>query len=106
MDDTRMADAIKPNSNFRSWFYDQDAPKEIPMSEPEQKFYDVVGIKLISLKSFVSWLLLKGAIRARDSRGISITEFPIEKKIYYLIVNVPNIKKVADEFNKAFSNIR
>lgn len=98
------------NTNFERFFYDSNGKKEdITMSPSEQKFFDVVGVKINSLKSFISWLILKkqitNLVKVTGERPIALISLPAEKKIALLVKQIKNIKELALEYNKVFGDI-
>jgi hypothetical protein len=98
------------NSNFASWYYSNEGKKvDITQAPAERKFFDVVGVKIPSLKSFISWLILKkhitNLIEVKGERPLALISLPAEKKIAALVKNIKNIKDLALEYNKAFGNI-
>jgi hypothetical protein len=97
-------------SNFERWFYKADGKKEdVTQSPAERKFFDVVGVKINSLKSFISWLILKkhitNLVKVKGERPIALISLPAEKKIALLVKEIKNIKELALEFNKVFGDI-
>lgn len=106
-------------NNFERWFYNHDGKKEDVTQAPAEKmFFDVtggvkdgkeIGVKIKSLKSFISWLILKkhiaNLIKVKGQKPISLISLPAEKKISMLVKNIKNIKDLAVEFNKVFGDI-
>ena len=97
-------------SNFERWFYDATEKKVDDTQAPSEKmFFDVVGIKINSLKSFISWLILKkyitNLVKVKGEKPIALLSLPVERKIAMLVKNVKDIKDLALEFNKVFGDI-
>lgn len=109
-------------SNFEMWFYTTDGKKEdITLGHGEQLFFDVTGgetkdsngrekgIKIKSLKSFISWLILKkyisNLIKVKGEKPLSLISLSPEEKIATLVKNIKNIRELAIEFNKVFGDI-
>jgi hypothetical protein len=93
-------------ANFASWYYNNDKKVDASQSAPEKAFFDVVGIKIPSLKAFISWLILRGHIKSivkvNNKKPTNLLTLPIEQKINYLVKNLKNIEKLAKEYNKIF----
>ncbi len=95
---------------FEMWFYNSTGKKEDATQAPsEAKFFDVVGIKINSLKSFIAWLILKkhikSVIEVKGEKPLALINLPLEKKIAYLVKNLKDVKDLAKEFNKANGDI-
>jgi hypothetical protein len=98
------------SSNFERWFYNANGKKDDVTQQPaERKFYDTVGVKINSLKSFISWLILKkhitNLVKVKGEKPMSLISLPAEQKISMLVKNIKNIKDLAVEFNKAFGDV-
>ena len=98
------------SSNFESWFYAADGKKvDVTQAPAERKFFDVVGVKIQSLKSFISWLILKkhitNLVKTKGEKPLPLISLPAEKKIALLVKSIKNIKELALEFNKAYGNV-
>ena len=97
-------------SNFEMWFYNVNGKKEdVTQAVPERMFFDTIGVKIKSLKSFISWLILKkhitNLVEVRGSKPIALISLPAEKKIAMLVKRIKNIKDLSLEFNKVFGDI-
>lgn len=84
--------------NFKDFFYNKNTQKT-----DEDIFYDVVGVKIPSLSSFIAWLILKNYIKpyykdTKHSVPQRILHLPISQKINFLVKNVNNLKEKAIEF--------
>ena len=97
-------------SNFEMWFYNANGKKEdVTQAVPERIFFDLVGVKIKSLMSFISWLILKkhitNLVEVRGAKPIALISLPAEKKIAMLVKRIKNIKDLSLEFNKVFGDI-
>lgn len=97
-------------SNFEMWYYDAKGKKEdVTQALPERLFFDTVGVKIKSLKSFISWLILKkhitNLVKVKGEKPIALISLPAEKKIAMLVKSIKNIKELSLEFNKVFGDI-
>lgn len=98
------------SSNFERWFYNDNGKKDDVTQQPaEKQFNEVVGVKISSLKSLISWLILKkhitNVVQTKDDRPVSLISLPTEQKISILVKNIKNIKGLSVEFNKVFGDI-
>ena len=94
-------------SNFSTWYYDNKNKKvDVSMAPSEKMFFDVVGVKIPSVKAFISWLILKRLInpiiKEKNKKPKNLLTMPIELKIEYLVSNLKNIDKLANEYNTIF----
>jgi hypothetical protein len=94
-------------SNFSTWYYNNKNKKvDVSMAPSEKMFFDVVGVKIASLKAFISWLILKKlinpTIKEKNKKTQNLLVLPTEKKIEYLVSKLKNLDKLADEYNKIF----
>jgi hypothetical protein len=94
-------------TNFSTWYYDNKNKKvDVSMAPSEKMFFDIVGVKIPSLKSFISWLILKKAInpiiKEKDKKSENLLSLPLEKKIHYIVSKLKNIESLANEYNKIF----
>lgn len=92
-------------SPFETWFYNTSGKKEdVTQAEAEKTFFDVVGVKIKSLVSFISWLILKKHIKSiievKGEKPLAVINLPLKKKISHLVKSLKNIKDLAKEFNK------
>lgn len=97
-------------SNFEMWFYNANGKKDdVTQAPPERMFFDTVGVKIKSLKSFISWLILKkhitNLVKVKGEKPIALISLPAEKKIAMLVKSIKNVKELAVEFNKVFGDI-
>jgi hypothetical protein len=93
--------------NFSTWYYNNKNKKvDVSMAPSEKMFFDVVGIKIPSLKAFISWLILKKLInpiiKEKDKKTLNLLSLPVEKKVHYLVSKLKDIDKLANEYNKIF----
>ncbi len=97
-------------SNFEMWFYNANGKKDdVTQAIPERMFFDTVGVKIKSLKSFISWLILKkhitNLVKVKGEKPIALISLPAEKKVAMLVKSIKNVKELALEFNKVFGDI-
>lgn len=91
---------------FKDWY---EKPKELKKeSTDEDAFFDTIKVKIPSLKSFISWLILNkhitGSIKQRHTNApVLLLSLPIEKKLLYLS-KIKNIEKLTDEYNFKLGN--
>lgn len=76
------------------------------MAPSEKMFFDVVGVKIPSVKAFISWLILKRLInpiiKEKNKKPKNLLTMPTELKIEYLVSNLKQIDKLANEYNTKF----
>ena len=94
-------------ANFSTWYYNNKNKKvDVSMAPSEKMFFDIVGVKIPSLKAFISWLILKKLInpiiKEKDKKPLNLLILPNERKIEYLVSKLKNIDKLANEYNKIF----
>jgi hypothetical protein len=94
-------------ANFSTWYYDNKNKKvDVSMAPSEQMFFDVVGVKIPSLKAFISWLILKKLInpiiKEKNKKPQNLLVLPTERKIEYLVDKLKNLEKLAHEYNNIF----
>ena len=90
--------------SFKDWYHGNDEVKE---NTSEDVFYETVGIKIPSINSFCSWLVLNKHMPARvrlreNQRPKSFLDIEDEDKIYHMVREVKEIKKLAKEFASKF----
>lgn len=90
--------------SFRDWYYGDEKKVE---TTTEDVFYETVGVKVPSIKSFCSWLVLNKhmppRIRLRENKKPqSFLDLHDEQKIYHMVKEVKEIKKLAEEFASKF----
>lgn len=95
-------------ANFSTWYYDNKNKKvDVSMAPSEKAFFDVVGVKISSLKAFISWLILKKLvnpiIKEKGKKPKNLLILPTEQKIEYLVRSLKNVEKLANEYNSIFS---
>lgn len=95
--------------NFSTWYYDNKFKKvDVSMAPSEKMFFDVVGVKIPSLKAFISWLILKKLInpivKEKNKKSQNLLVMPTERKIEYLVSKLKNLDKLADEYNTIFGD--
>lgn len=95
--------------NFATWYYDNKNKKvDVSMAPSEKMFFDVVGVKIPSLKAFISWLILKKLInpiiKEKNKKPQNLLVLPVERKIEYLVNSLKNIEKLANDYNAIFGD--
>lgn len=96
---------------FKDWYYNEDKASHLAETNVAEKhFEEVVGVKIPSLKSFISWLILKreisGSVKLQNKKKpVSLMSLSDEKKIHILVKKVKNIETLAKEFNKSFGAV-
>lgn len=96
---------------FKDWYYKEDNAEHLKdVNKAEADFEHIVGVAIPSLKSFISWLILKkeitGSIRLQSKKKpISLMSLSDEKKVHYLVKHLKNIDELAKDFNKSFGNL-
>jgi hypothetical protein len=95
---------------FKEFFTDYDknkAEKAKKMTE-EDHFFEAVGVRVPSVNAFTAWLILNKkinpSINESGNKPISLFSVPYNKKILYLVHNLPKIKNLAEEFSSKWSN--
>ncbi len=96
-------------SNFSKWYYDnKDKKVDVSMAPSEKMFFDVVGVKIASVKAFISWLILKKLInpiiKEKNRKPQNLLIMPTERKIEYLVSKLKNIDKLANDYNTIFGD--
>lgn len=93
--------------NFKDWYNGDVKPQK--KSTPEDLFESVVGVKVPSLNSFISWLILnkkiKGYIKESNKRPKSLLDINESRQVAYLTKNVNNIRELAKEFSEKFKKV-
>lgn len=93
-------------ASFSDWY---QKPKELKKeSTDEDVFFNTIKVRIPSLKSFISWLILNkhitDSIKQRHTNAhISILSLPLETQILNL-AKIKNIKDLAEDFNFKFGN--
>ena len=96
---------------FKDWYYNEDNAEHLNnVPKAEQEFEDVVGVLIPSLKSFISWLILKreisGSVKLKNrKKPVSIMSLPEEKQIHHLVKKLKKLDELAKDFNKSFGNL-
>lgn len=96
---------------FKDWYYNEDKASHLPEQHSAEKdFEDAVGVAIPSLKSFISWLILKreinGSVKLKGrKKPVSLMSLPDEKKINHLVKKLKNIDVLAKDFNASFGNL-
>jgi hypothetical protein len=96
-------------ANFSTWYYDNKNKKvDASLAPSEKAFFDVVGVKIPSLKAFISWLILKKLvnpiIKEKNKKPQNLLTLPVERKIEYLVRTLKNLEKLANEYNTIFGD--
>lgn len=96
-------------TDFATWYYNnRDKKVDVSMEPSEKAFFDVVGVKIPSLKAFISWLILKKLInpiiKEKNKKPLNLLTLPAEKKIHYIVSRLKNIDKLANEYNTIFGD--
>lgn len=92
--------------SFKDFYLKSNSSLKQHLSE-EELFYDVVKIRIPSLKSFIAWLVLKNVIKpyikeSKKSKPIQIDSLSPALKINFLVKNVNNLKELATYFSNTF----
>lgn len=92
--------------SFKDFYLNTSLSSKKHLTE-EDLFYDVVKIKIPSLKSFIAWLVLKNIIKpyikeSKKSKPIQIDSLSPSLKINFLVKNVKNLKELATYFSNTF----
>lgn len=94
--------------SFKKWYYNEDDAVDLkPIGNAESHFEKVVGVRIPSLKSFISWLILRrkitGTVKLKGkNKPVSLLSLPDEKKIIHLVKKLKDIDDLAKEFNNSF----
>ncbi|MCS7317619.1 MAG: hypothetical protein NZZ41_04825 [Candidatus Dojkabacteria bacterium] len=76
----------------------------------EELFFEIVKIRIPSLKSFIAWLILKNIIKPyvkefKHSKPKPFEKLSSSEKINYLVKNVKNLEELATYFTNTFKKI-
>jgi gamma-glutamylcysteine synthetase len=98
---------INNNMGFKDFVDNYEQHIKPKVFSAEDKFFDVVGVKIGSLKEFTAWLILNNKIKPyvsdmNTNRPYSLFNMHENELIGHFVKQIPNLKELSESFSNRY----